>query len=89
MAACYQLIWLAALIIVVYTEFTRYNRPIPIENKEDCNQATSQREFYDITKLECVPCSQNDTFQVASADCKCLDMFSSIFVWKFSMVLTT
>ena len=70
MAVRLGLFCLIVSFFTVYSEFVRYNRPIVIETKEDCNQAGSTKEFYDITKLECVPCSENVTYQVASADRK-------------------
>lgn len=52
-------------------QFLNYRSYINYITIEDCNVAgNTTKQFYDVTKLACVPCSQDDTFQTNSADGK-------------------
>ena len=50
--------------------FTAFNRPIPFVRRNTCVQSGTSAQFYDVSKLECVSCSQDRTYQSVSADGK-------------------
>jgi len=52
-------------------QFLTYKSTINYVTIEDCNQAGNRtKQYFDVTKLTCVSCSQDDTFQTTSSDGK-------------------
>jgi len=48
--------------------FISPSEPIAYKTVSDCVQIENTRQYYDVSKLTCLPCSQNSTFQKQTAD---------------------
>lgn len=63
---------------------------IPYITKADCGQVTIGgqvfNQYFDPVKLECVPCKQEESFQIASSEGKsCMNMIEERYFYEIKI----